>query len=85
VTTQIQAAGTFWTAAFSNGVFVIVNNPPDTDNFGPTSIMIADARTPANILLYPFQTAFGFSGVLTTANGFLLAPTMLGLSIYQLQ
>ena len=85
ITTNLQAAGTFHTVAFSNGVFVIVNNPPATDDFGPDALMIADARTPANILLYPFQTAFGFSGVLTTTNGYLLAPTALGLNIYQLQ
>lgn len=83
--TQIQVNGTFYTAAFSNGVFAIVNNPPDTDDFGPSSLMIADARNPSNILLYPFQTQFGFSGILTTTNGYLFAPTSLGLNIYQLK
>ncbi len=88
LTTGLQVNGTFYTAAFSNGVFAIVNNPPDTDDFGPSSLMIVDARNPSNILLYPFQTQFGFSGLLTTYNGtnyFLLAPTSLGLNIYQLQ
>ena len=47
--------------------------------------MIADCRTPTNILLYPFQTQFGLSGILTTSSGYLLAPTALGLNIYQLQ
>ncbi len=83
--TQLQVNGTFYTAAFSNGVFAIVNNPPDTDDFGPSSLMIVDARTPKNILLYPYQTQFGFSGILTTSTGLLLAPTSLGLNIYQLQ
>ena len=85
VTTQLQVNGTFNTAAFSNGVFAIVNNPPVTDDFGPSSLMIADVRNPANILLYPYQTQFGFSGILTTNNGYLLAPTSLGLNIYKLQ
>lgn len=85
ITTSLQVNGTFYTAAFSNGVFAIVNNPPDTDDYGPSSLMIADARTPSNILLYPFQTQFGFSGILTTSNGYLLAPTALGLNIYSLQ
>ncbi len=84
-TTQLQVNGTFATAAFSNGVFAIVNNPPDTDDFGPSSLMIVDARNPSNILLYPFQTQFGFSSILTTTNGYLFAPTSLGLNIYQLQ
>jgi uncharacterized protein (TIGR03437 family) len=84
VTTQLQVNGTFYTAAFSGGVFAIVNKPPVTDNFGPSSLMIVDARTPSNLLLYPWQTQFGFSGILTTTNGYLLAPTSLGLNIYQL-
>ena len=88
VTTQIQANGTFYTSTFSNGVFAIVNKPPMSDNFGPSSLMIVDARTPSAIVLYPYQTEFGFSGILATSNGanqFLLAPTALGLNIYQLQ
>lgn len=84
-TTQLQVNGTFYTAAFSNGVFAIVNNPPDTDDFGPSSLMIVDARNPSNPLLYPFQTQFGFSGILTTTNDYLFAPTSLGLNIYQLR
>jgi hypothetical protein len=85
VTTGLQVNGTFYTVAFSNGVFAIVNDPPITDDYGPSSLMIVDARTPSNILLYPFQTQFGFSGMLTTSNGYLLAPTSLGLNIYLLQ
>jgi len=83
--TGLQVNGTFNLAGFSNGVFALVNNPPSTDNFGPTALMIADCRTPTNILLYPFQTQFGLSGILTTSNGYLLAATSLGLNIYQLQ
>lgn len=85
VTTSIQVNGTFYTSAFTNGVFAIVNKPPDTDNNGPSTLMIVDARTPASILLYPFQAQFGFSGILAANNGYLLAPTSLGLNIYQLQ
>lgn len=85
ITTGIQVNGTPYTSAFTNGVFAIVNRPPDTDNNGPASLMVVDARNPAGILLYPFQTQFGFSGMLATNNGYLLAPTALGLNIYQLQ
>jgi uncharacterized protein (TIGR03437 family) len=85
ITTQIQANGTFDTTAFANGVFAIVNKPPTTDDFGPTSLMIVDARNPSGIALYPYSTQFGFSGVLATNNGYLLAPTSLGLNVYQLQ
>lgn len=85
IATQIQVNGTFDTTAFANGVFAIVNKPPTTDDFGPSSLMIVDARNPASILLYPYSTQFGFSGVLATNNGYLLAPTALGLNIYQLQ
>jgi hypothetical protein len=84
--TSLQVNGTFNVAGFTNnGVFALVNNPPDTDNFGPTSLMMADCRTPTNILLYPVQTQFGFSAMLTTTAGYLLAPTSVGLNIYQLQ
>ncbi len=85
LTTQTPANGTFFTSAFSNGVFAIVNKPPPGDNSGPSSLMIVDARRPASMSLYPLQTQFGFSGILTTSNGFLLAPTSLGLNVYRLQ
>ena len=87
LTTNLQVNGTYYTVAFQNvqGVFAIVNNPPDGDDFGPSSLMIVDARNTSNILLYPYQTQFGFNGILTTSNGYLLAPTSLGLNIYQLQ
>jgi len=85
ITTQIQTNGTFATTAFTNGVFAIINKPPDTDDYGPSSLMIVDARTPSAIALYPFATQFGLSGTLATNNGYLLAPTSLGLNIYQLQ
>ena len=84
-TTSLQVDGTFHVIAFSNGVFAVVNNPPTTDDFGPSMLMIVDARQPASILPYPFQTQFGFSGVVATNTGYLLAPTILGLNIYQLQ
>lgn len=85
ITTGIQCNGTFNTSSFGNGVFAIVNKPPDTDDFGPSSLMIVDATTPTNILPYPYLTQFGLSGILATNNGFLLVPTALGLNIYQLQ
>lgn len=85
VTTQLQVNGSFTTAAFTNGVFAIINKPPATDDNGPSSMMIVDARNTASLALYPFQTQFGFSGALTTTNGYLFAPTATGLNIYQLQ
>jgi uncharacterized protein (TIGR03437 family) len=85
-TTSLQVNGTFHVAGFyGDGIFAIVNNPPDTDDFGPSSLMIVDASTPSAIVVYPFQTQFGFSGMLTTNNGYLLAATSLGLNIYKLQ
>jgi uncharacterized protein (TIGR03437 family) len=85
LTTKVQVNGTFYTSAFTNGVFAIVNKPPASDNFGPSSLMVVDARNPGRMTLVPFQTQFGFSGMLTTTNGYLFAPTSTGLNIYQLQ
>ncbi|HVW07856.1 MAG TPA: IPT/TIG domain-containing protein [Bryobacteraceae bacterium] len=85
LTTQLQVNGTFYTSAFNNGIFAIVNKPPASDNFGPSSMMIVNARNPASMTLVPFQTQFGFSGMVTTTNGYLFAPTTTGLNIYQLQ
>jgi uncharacterized protein (TIGR03437 family) len=85
LTTKLQVNGTFYTSAFNNNVFAIVNKPPTTDNFGPSSLMVVDARNPGNMTLVPFQTQFGFSGMLTTTNGYLFAPSSTGLNIYQLQ
>jgi uncharacterized protein (TIGR03437 family) len=85
LTTKLQVNGTFSTSAFNNNIFAIVSKPPTTDNFGPSSLMVVDARKPGNMTLVPFQTQFGFSGMLTTTNGYLFAPTSTGLNIYQLQ
>lgn len=84
-TSNLQVNGTYNVFSFGNGIFAIVNNPPSTDTYGPASLMLVDVRTPSNILLYPFQTQFGFSGILTTTSGYLLVPHALGLNIYQLQ
>jgi uncharacterized protein (TIGR03437 family) len=84
-TSTLQVNGTFHVFAFSNGVFAVVNNPPDTDDFGPSMLMIVDASTPASMVVYQYQTQFGFSGILTTSNNYLLAATSLGLNIYSLQ
>jgi len=83
--TGVEVSNTLHTAAFSNGVFAIVNGPPNTDDSGPASLMIVDARQPQNPILYPFQTQFGFNGLLATSNGYLLASASLGLYVYQLQ
>ena len=84
-TSALQVNGTFHVSGFTNGVFAVVNNAPDTDDFGPSSLLIVDARQPATIAVYQFQTQFGFSGIVTTNTGYLLAATSLGLNIYQLQ
>jgi hypothetical protein len=47
-------------------------------------LMIVDARTPKSMAVYQYQTQFGFSGILTTNNGYLLAATSQGLNIYSL-
>jgi hypothetical protein len=83
--TGIQVNGTFYSAGFTNGVFVIVSNAPVADFDGPQTLMIVDARQPANPIVYPYQTQFGFSGMVPTTTGYLLASTSLGLNIYQLQ
>jgi uncharacterized protein (TIGR03437 family) len=83
--TGMQVNGTMHTAAFSNGVFAIVSNAPATDDTGPASLMIVDARTPTNPVLYTFQSQFGFSGILPTTTGYLFAPTVNGLNVYYLQ
>jgi uncharacterized protein (TIGR03437 family) len=83
--TGLQVNGTFNTGAFSNGVFAITSNPPDTDNGGPASLGVVDARQPSSPILYPLATQFGFSGLLPTSGGYLLAPTNFGLNVYQLQ
>ena len=80
-----QVNGTLSVEGFSNGVFAIVNGAPNTDDVGPTTLSIVDARNSGTILLEPFQTQFGFSGLLPTSTGVLLAPTSLGLNVYQLQ
>ena len=83
--TGLQVNGTFYSAAFVNGVFAIVNNPPVTDNGGPQALMIVDARQPQNPVAYPLQTQFGFSGLVATTGGYLLASNSQGLYLYQLQ
>jgi uncharacterized protein (TIGR03437 family) len=83
--TGLQVNGTFHTNAFTNGVFAIVNGPPATDDGGPASLMIVDARNPQNPKLYPFQTQFGFGPMVTTSAWYLLAANSLGLYVYQLQ
>ena len=80
--TNIPTTGTFEVQPFGNSIFAIVNRPPSTDTTGPGNLMLVDARTPKTPLLYPFITQFGLSGI-ASVNGFLLAPTVNGLSIYQ--
>ena len=85
VQTNLQVNGTFYTAGFTNGVFAIVNNAPVSDFEGPQSLMIVDARTPSNPILYAVQSQFGFGGMVATTGGYLLAGSDLGLYIYKLQ
>ncbi|HLH40936.1 MAG TPA: IPT/TIG domain-containing protein [Bryobacteraceae bacterium] len=85
IQTNLQVNGTFYTAAFSNGVFAIVNNAPVSDYDGPPTLMIVDARTPSNLILYPVQSQFGFGGMVATSGGYLLAGSDLGLYVYKLQ
>jgi len=82
--TDIATSGTFEVQPFGSSIFAIVNRPPATDLGGPGSLMLVDARNTKTPLLYPFLTQFGLSGI-ASVNGFLLAPTVNGLSIYKFQ
>ncbi|HME05584.1 MAG TPA: hypothetical protein VKG25_00985 [Bryobacteraceae bacterium] len=82
--TGMPVDGTPTTRAFSNAVFAVISNSAAADVTGPSSLSILDARTPASPLLYPFLTEFGLSGALATNGGYLLVPTVHGLSIYSL-
>jgi uncharacterized protein (TIGR03437 family) len=84
VVTNVQTTGTYNVEPLGSEAFVfaLVNNPPETDPTGPGSLMIVDARNSSAPVLYPFITQFGLSGI-AAANGYLLAPTQNGLSIYQ--
>ncbi len=82
--TGMPVDGTPTTRAFSNNVFAVISNSAAADVTGPASLSILDARTPASPLLYPFLTEFGLSGALATSAGYLLVPTVHGLSIYSL-
>jgi len=83
--TGIQVNGTLRTAAFANGVFAIVSAAPITDDGGPASLSVVDARQPGSPVLYPVATQFGFSGILATSGGYLLASSKFGLDVYKLQ
>ena len=83
VVTKIATTGTFNVQPFGSSVFAIVNQPPGTDPTGPGSLMIVDARDNTNPLLYPVQTQFGYSGI-ATANNFFLVPDQNGLTIYKI-
>ncbi len=85
IQTNLQVNGTFYTTAFNNGVFAIVNNAPVSDYNGPPSLMIVDARTPSNLILYPVQSQFGLGAMVATTGGYLLAGSDLGLYVYKLQ
>jgi uncharacterized protein (TIGR03437 family) len=87
VTTDISTTGTYAVQPFGpvvSDVFAIVNNPPSTDPTGPGSLMFVDARTPSSPALYPFITQFGLTDV-AAVNGYLLAPSVNGLTIYKIQ
>ena len=85
VQTNLQVNGTFYTAAFNNGFFAIVNNAPVSDFEGPQTLMLIDATNPSNPVLYTVQTQFGFGSVVPTSAGYLLAGNDLGLYVYKLQ
>ena len=60
-TSTLQVNGTFHVFAFSNGVFAVVNNPPDTDDFGPSMLMIVDASYAwASMVVYQYPDAVRF-------------------------
>jgi uncharacterized protein (TIGR03437 family) len=85
VETNLQVNGTFFTAAFDNGFFAIINNAPVSDFEGPQTLMLINATNPSNPVLSPIQTQFGFGQVVPTSGGYLLAGNDLGLYVYQLK
>jgi hypothetical protein len=80
--TNIQTTGTYQVQPFGSSIFAIVNNSPPADAAGPGNLMVADLRNTKAPVLYPVATQFGLSGI-ATVNGFLLAPNVNGLNIYQ--
>ena len=84
VNTGYQVNGAFDLAAFSNGIFAMVSKSPVTDDFGPSSMLIVDARNPANLQIYPFETQFGLSGITVTTGGYLIAASSTGLTVFKL-
>jgi uncharacterized protein (TIGR03437 family) len=80
--TNIQTTGTYQVQPFGSSIFAIVNNAPSADAAGPGNLMVADVRNTKAPALYPVATQFGLSGI-ATVNGFLLAPNVNGLNIYQ--
>lgn len=82
VATSVATTGTFAVAPFGSSIFAIANNPPASDAGGPGSLMMVDARNAKSPALYPVFTQFGVSGI-AAVNGFLLVPTVHGLTIYK--
>ena len=82
VATNVATTGTFAVAPFGSSIFAIASNPPATDVGGPGSLMMVDARNAKSPALYPVLTQFGLSGI-AAVNGFLLVPTVHGLTIYR--
>lgn len=84
VVTKIQTTGTYSVEPLGTNAFVyaLVNNPPETDPTGPSSLMVVDARTSNAPVLYPVITQFGLNGI-ATSNGYVLVPNENGLSIYK--
>lgn len=82
--TGIQTTGTYSVEPLGSKayVFALVNNPPETDPAGPSSLMVVDARTSKAPVLYPVITQFGLNGI-AASNGFLLAPDQNGMTIYK--
>jgi hypothetical protein len=82
--TKIQTTGTYSVEPLGSQAYVyaLINNPPETDPTGPSSLMIVDARTSNAPVLYPVITQFGLNGI-AASNGFLLSPDQNGLTIYK--
>lgn len=84
VVTNVQTTGTYSVEPLGSKsyVYALVNNPPETDPAGPSSLMVVDARTSKSPVLYPVITQFGLNGI-AASNGFLLAPDENGMTIYK--
>jgi hypothetical protein len=84
VDTGIPSTGSLRTIDISNGggIFLVQYQFPASDQNGPTTIAVVDARDPSQPVLYPQSTYYYFDGA-AAGSGYVFAATGYGLNIYQ--